>query len=350
MAKKRVICCCCPPNGKSRRAPSPPPYFIPFGLGVLTPDELFRLNDEYEDSLVGSSSARGYPPDPSYPSDSRSDSLALTPMYRGGQNELLAYMDKQSFHGVNFNNTPGVYYPWDGTTFKTPFIVDTATEAEKLAHREDWYNWLFPQVDGSNYVIRGLKELYEDTLPFADENNPTVKEFEDWSLIVLNHFRTLMSLEPVNYDQRLFIQSALSDQRKNTGIWDAYSGTLDSAYGPCIPGTNIHCGATFVPNTADQQPYWNDYYTGYPRVAPHAEIVPLSNTSEAIGVFWNGNAMTAMSRVIRNLVNGGNTSGHAGPFLFRPTLGFSISGTGGSTIRSKWTGDLQEPPSGFVIA
>jgi hypothetical protein len=322
---------------------------IPPGLGVTTPLELFRYNDEYEDQWVGSSTVRGYPPDPSYPSDSRSVCEALTPKYRGGQNPLLSYLDIQSFHGVNGNNTAGgVYYDWDGTTYKTPFIVDTADAAAKAAHRADWYNWLFPQTGGSNYVMRGLKQLYEANLPFADEYNPTVKEFEDWSLLVLNHFRTLMSLDPVTYDQSLFIQAQLSNERKTTSLWDSYTGTLDSAYGPCIPGTNIHCGATFVPGTSDQQPYWNDYNCNYPSVVPHDPFSHVSNESEAIGTFWNGNAMTAMSRVIRNLVNGGNTGGHAGPFLFRPNLGYAISGT--YSIRSKWTGTQQGPPSGFVIA
>jgi len=187
-------------------------------------------------------------------------------------------------------------------------------------------------------------------MPFQNENDPTVKEFEDWSLIVLNHFRTLMSLNPVTYDQRLFIKAQLSDERKNTGIWNTYSGTLDSAFGPCIPGTNLHCGATFVPSETDQQPYWNDYNCGYSSVLPHPPFTHSSGESEAIGTFWNGNAMTAMSRVIRNLVNGGNTGGHAAAFLFRPVVGYSISGPSSTTIRSKWTGTQQGPPAGFVIA
>lgn len=335
-----------PPIGPSIFSPE-----IPGGLGFASPLELFRYNDDYEDTWVGSSSPRGYSPDPIFPSDSRSSIDALTPYYRGGQNKILQYLDVQSFHGVNGNNTAGgIYYPWDGVTTKTPFIVSTATSTEKAAHRSDWYNWLFPQTAGSNYVIRGLKELYEATLPFADEYNPTVKEFEDWNLIVLNHFRTLMSLNPVSYDQKLFIQAKFSDERKNLGLWDSYTGTLDSAYGPCIPGTNLHCGSTFIPNTAEQQPYWNDYYANYPTVTPKPNIAHISNTSEAIGTFWNGNAMTAMSRVIRNLVNGGTTGGHAAAYLFRETVGYSISGASASTIRSKWTGATQGPPAGYVIA
>ena len=334
------------------------------GLGLLSPNgilpevvqtyapQLYQLNNDLSEDDVGSKKVLGYPVDPSYPSDTRSEPLAMTPLYRGGQNDILIYLDRSSFHGVNGNNTGGgVYYDWDGVTTKSVFIVNTATDTERAAFRSDWYNWLFPQDNGSNYVMRGLKQLYEEVLPFADEYNPTVKEFEDWNVFVINHFRMLLGLNAATPSQSLFIQATWSDERKDTSLWDGYTGTYDSAYGPCLPpGANLHCGATFYPSTlSDQSPYWNLYNVRYPTIPPPALITPVGSTVEGIGTMWNGNAMTAMSRIIRNLVNGGTTSGHASPLLFRPSYGYSISNNAGR-FRSKWTGTNQLPPSGFIVA
>lgn len=307
----------------------------------------------YRDEAGQKCKPTGYPPDMSYPSDSRSDCNALTPIYRGGQNRIYEYLDKRTFHGVGTESlayTDGTWYDWDGVTVKTPFIVNTATPAERSAFKQDWYDFIFPGSIDGNYCIRGLKQLYESVMPFEDESAPTVSEFENWNDHVLKHFRTLMSLNLCYPDQELFIHAKWAAERKSTGIWDSYSGTLDSAYGPCIPGTNIHCGETFYPELQDEQsPYWNDYYCNYPCKPQPPTFVPNSGSAD-LGTFWNGTAMTAMSRVIRKLVENGNTSGHAGAFCFRPYYGYYIYGTGGGGIRSKWTGTIQGPPSGFVIA
>lgn len=363
-------CCCCPEekSGNSSRGiggtEDHEGLFSPTGLRSNLIDFIpspFSYETTLRQQDAGGSKCKrvGFPEDSAYPSDTRSDFAAKTPVYRGGQNKALEYLDKSVHHGISGNlSTPwtsvyytdGTWYEWDGVTTKSPFIVDTATAAEKAAHRADWYNWLFPGDANGNYAIRGLKQLYESTLPFADEYNPTPSELERWNDLVINHFRTLLGLNPAVPMQELFIRSKWSDERKTTSLWDtSYPGTLDSAYGPCIGGTNTHCGSLFVPGYSDQLPYWNDWNYNYPCFPEHPEIGTYAE-SEAIGTWWNGTAVTSMSRVLRNLVRNGNTSGHAGPFLFRPYYGYSIGGVSATNLRSKWIGPIQGPPAGYVIA
>lgn len=368
--KQKRSCCCCPvsdyePDVNELFYPVLPPLSVRSGLDLFsssgvrpefiqyTNPSLYVMNElRVLRESDASGKVLGFSPDPNYPSDARSDPLALTPIYRGGQNSTLAYLDKSSFHGIDGTYNGGYYHTWDGVTRKTPFIVDTATQAERDALKQEVRDFLWPTVGGvTNYVMRGLKELYEATMPFSDETAPTVKEFEDWNLIVLNHFRNLLGLNFASYDQKLFLRCKWSDERKFTNLWDSYTGDLDSAYGPCIPGTNLHCGTTFTPATVDEQiPYWNENYILYPDGPPRS-LVTFSTEAEAMGVFWNGNAFMAMSRVLKKLLDSTDAfGGHSGPFCFRPRLGYSLYGTAAGGIRSKWNGTIQQPPSGYIVA
>lgn len=322
----------------------------PNAVQVLDPD-LYSRNNDYEDSLEGGSKCipTGYPPDPIYPSYPRMDPSAFHPIYRGGQNGVYDVLDQHTFHGVNFNNTDGTYYDWDGTPFPI-FMSSALTPTEQSDYRKAWFNFVFPGFDTGNFVMRGLKQLYETTMPFLNESAPTVREFEIWNDKVLNHFRVISGLESAIPLQEHFIQIQFSNERKRTTIWNSYGGLSDSAYGPCpLPtslSTNLHCGETFVPTLhTEQAPYWNSYYTGYPCVEMPPYIGPFTGTG-AITVWYNGNAMTALSRNLRKLYDGsarlGNPiGGHGGPYAFRKYYGLTIG-------RSKWSGPLQSPPPGFT--
>ncbi len=109
-------------------------------------------------------------------------------------------------------------------------------------------------------TIRGIREVFYSNNPFANNSNPTKAEVDEWHRLALNHVRALIGYTSPDRlavpDICLFARSLWGDQRKFTTAWDAlYPGTVDSAYGPCTGGTNSHCGASFIPNSTDQQPF-----------------------------------------------------------------------------------------------
>lgn len=327
--------------------PFSPDGVTPYFVQILNPD-LFHENEKEEERLT-SKTETGMEEDPLRPSDARSDWQALTPMYRGNQNIVFdvqidpyinhgPYTESLSYClGNDWNNIH-----WDGSTFPL-WVSTTKTAAEIKQHRKDWYNFVFPS---DNFCIRGLKQLYDIHKPFKDEKNPTIKEWEDWNDRVLNHFRYISGLEPAIPSQELYIMCAWTKERKTTTLWDAkYPGTHNSAYGPCVGGTNLHCGSTFKPSDVqDQYPYWNEVFVKYPKVIM-PEAITLTQKSEAITVWYSGTAMTAMSRNIRNLVRGAKdgiqVGGHGGPYCFRELYGLAIG-------RSKWAGKGTTPPSGYT--
>lgn len=326
------------------------PYGVsPFFIQITNPT-LYDYNEKQEEE-AGKKVQLGIPEDPSYPSDARSDPLAWTPMYRGNQNIVFdVQIDPYTYHGIGTESayyTDGTWYEWDGVTTFPIWVPTSATQAEKEAHRTAWFDYVFPGYDTGNFCMRGLKQLYEANLPFADPYHPTVHEWELWNDKVLNLFRTLSGLTQAIPTQQLYIQCAWTKERKTTNMWDAeYPGTLDSAYGPCLGGSNIHCGATFIPsNLNDQSPYWNEVFVKHPKVVIPPLITTPSST-EAITVWYNGTAMTAFSRNLRKLYDGtarvGNQiSGHGGPYAFRQYYGLAIG-------RSKWAGNYENPPAGYT--
>lgn len=362
MPRKTIICCCCPEgnNEKSPKRPRSRP-----GLGPLlsfnplsslitgplltsrgiSPDfiriidpSLSAANDEYEESLLSGSRVKAYPEDPNYPTDPRSDPLAFTPMYRNGQSRWLDLIDLHSNHGPA-GATGYIWYDWDGTVFPA-YSPTSLTPAEKEQYRKDWYNYVFPGWNNGSpvlsYSMRGLKQLYDEFQPFADEAAPTVREIEIWNDQVLNLFRRISGMPPAVMKQELFIMCTWTQERKSTTLWDAdYPGTFDSAYGgPCVGGSNIHCGTTFKPTQLDHQaPYWNDYYSNT-KVGKHP-LITLNQASEGVTVWYNGNAMVAMSRNLHMLMRaasaGGVIEGHGGPYLGAYWYGLLIG-------RAKWAG------------
>ena len=210
----------------------------------------------------------------------------------------------------------------------------------------------------SGDIIRGIREVFYETNPFVDNRNPTRAEVNKWHRIAINHVRKLVGYtsedRQVKEDVCMFARSLWGQERKFTRIWDSkYPGTLGTAYGPCLnpedpndpnydPNytlSNSHCGATFIPDTADQAPYLPE---GHPACTktPGAEGIssaPKSNIPWSIK--W--------SRAICHFIGSeGFWGGHVGPFFHREKFGFSFwdndpaNGNNNAILRGKWTGTL----------
>lgn len=311
---------------------------------------LYSINNEYYGRVYESGSgcvSTGYPPDPLYPSDPRSDCLALTPVYRNNQQGWFNIIDAWPSHGPtdSGNNCNGIWHSYDGTPFPA-YSPDTLSVAEKEQYRKDWYQFIFPNFP-NDFSMRGTKDLYDTMQPFADPTKPKPSEIELWNNAVLNLFREMSALPPATMSQELFIMCCWTRERKTTTMWDTkYPGPGNSSYGPCQGANNVlHCGTTFKPSDIeDQKPYWNDYYCGYPCVESHP-LSTLEQGSEAITVWYNGNAFGAFPRNLRKLFEGSGTtgaaiSGHAGPYAGRSLYGLIVG-------RSKWAGSSFTPPPGY---
>lgn len=365
MTKRKIICCCCQnddnDDGIDALFPSVIPLVSRMGLGVLSPNgiepefiqiidpESYYSNNDYLESrdLGGGKKCPSY----DYEIYAQADLTAFTPVFNNRQQKLIDLFNTHSNHGLSGSlpYTDGTWYDWDGVTRKTPFVPISATVAESDAVFREWYDFMFPNY-ADNFVIRGLKQLYETVQPFADESKPTVREFELWSERVLNHVRDLLGLPFAYMSQEWMIRCAWSDERKTSPLWDNGELANGSAYGPCFNpySSNIHCGETFVPpEYDDQRPYWNDYLSN--TCVEHPYLSVNTSHSGAVGVWWNGTAMTWMSRNMRSWLSSGPT-GHGGPFLGRTVYGFSRYGSTGGNVRFKWTGSSISPPPGYKWA
>ncbi len=103
-------------------------------------------------------------------------------------------------------------------------------------------------------VMIGLEDLYNNTKPFQDEENPTMAEIDNWNLKVFQHFRAITGGIPIEADYSLFLTSQWGDERWATDLWDTkYPNNV------CTPKRDMsrqHCGVGFWPRDCqDQQPY-----------------------------------------------------------------------------------------------
>lgn len=170
--------------------------------------------------------------------------------------------------GTLSDHSPGAYAPhlwpsaeWDGTPF--PGDITTAPKEELCA-------WIRPTQ--SYFIIKGLKQRFDELNPFQDIQHPTIAEIDNWHIEVIKHFRALFGVTlPIKPNARLFLEARWASERYITDDWDTkYPGTYASAEGPCSPWYcgNPHCGAAFFPDAADRQPYIDAYdVTKYPELS-----------------------------------------------------------------------------------
>jgi len=209
---------------------------------------------------------------------------------------------------------------WDGT----PYDPTGKTKAQIC-------NFVFP----TSNTMRGLRQLYEAAPPFANPRYPEVWEIDAWNIKVINHFRALFGIGPITPSYRLYAEAQWATERRWSPKWNSYPGNGTLPYGPC-PNANPHCGATFLPNTSDQN--WLLLQGGY---GGYTSSMVRESTNEALGgvntdIPWSIKLARALSVFLcyEGLV------GHTGPFLRRSKVGmiFHDLGDGTTQIRFKFGG------------
>jgi len=235
---------------------------------------------------------------------------------------------------------------WDGV----PFNVSGKTTSEICAF-----------LGSSPYLVKGLRQRFYEVNPFADNENPTVTEINNWNLEVIRHFRKLLgNPTPVDHDARLYLEASWADERKYTTVWDTsypvgmlYQTSPDAAYvggqaqGPCVGYTDTasgHCGAAFFPNSSDRAPYlaalpYQNNFTAYPEL--NGYVSRRSQTEGIRGLNPAGKPWSILlASAIRNWICEEGLSGHPGPYVgtdARRYFGCSWWWTGGTlNYRGKW--------------
>jgi hypothetical protein len=218
---------------------------------------------------------------------------------------------------------------WDGTIYNP----------SKMTH-EEFVNAICPSVDR----VRGLREVFYEHQPFADVNNPTKAEVDEWHRIAINHLRALVGYtsedRQVQKDHCMFARALWGDERKFTDKWDAkYPGELGSAAGPCLGSNNPHCGASFIPSLEDQAPYLPEGHPGCSAGAGSEGVFSGPKSNIPWSIKW--------SRGICNtLIAEGFWGGHVGPWFHREKFGLSFwdpdpaNNDNNAILRAKWSGAL----------
>lgn len=243
----------------------------------------------------------------------------------------------QTPYGIDWLNPSWPAATWDGVTTIDP---GTMTTAQCCA-------FLWPA--GPDAML-GTQQFWDQWVSegggFADPTNPTSGEIQEWTKRMILGFRHLtQNPTPLTINKCLMMRALWSDERKYTTKWDAaYPGTCGTAYGPCQPcgsGGNAHCGESFVPNTADQEPY---------HLATSDGMVgdSCSSGGGASGIFTTNTDIpwsVKISRVMKTWFCS-KDAGHFGPFLGREELGYHWLdfGGNGTTWRGKWSGPLNAHP------
>jgi len=224
---------------------------------------------------------------------------------------------------------------WDGTIY----------DPTKMTQQE-FYKAIFPYPD----VVRGLREVFYQHNPFKDVNNPTKAEVDEWHRIAINHIRALVGYtseeRQVKKDHCMFARALWGDERMHTTMWDAkYLGVEGSAEGPCQESSNPHCGASFLPDAADQAPYLP---TGHAACSLQAGAEGITSAPKS-NIPWSIKWVRAFGSY---LGSEGFWGGHVGPWFHREKFGFSFwdndvnNNNSNAILRAKWTGELM--PSLYV--
>lgn len=274
---------------------------------------------------------RGFTPT-NYPRGSDTNDPVVTPYLTAGGRRNLNAATIAGVPSVTSHAPAGIGWipssawtsaTWDGT----PYDVTGKSKAQIC-------NWVFP----TSNTMRGLRQLYEAAPPFANPVNPTVGEIDLWNIKVINHFRALFGIGPITPSLRLYAEAQWSTERRWTNKWNSYASNGTLPYGPC-PNSNPHCGATFLPSTADQ--VGNIQNFGW----YSSGLLPTSSVRESVaealgGVNTNIPWSIKLARVIAVFLCYEGLVGHTGPFLRRQKIGmiFHDIEDGTTQVRFKFGG------------
>jgi hypothetical protein len=220
---------------------------------------------------------------------------------------------------------------WDGTVYNPSAMTPEA-----------FVDAICPSVDR----VRGIREVFYEHQPFADNANPTKAEVDEWHRIAINHVRSLIGYtsedRQVQKDHCMFARGLWGDERKFTTMWDdEYPGEVGSAAGPCQGSSNAHCGASFIPDLDDQAPYLPEGHSGCSAGAGSEGVFSGPKSNIPWSIKW--------SRGLCNtLIAEGFWGGHVGPWFHREKFGLSFwdndpaNNNNNAALRAKWTGALME--------
>lgn len=206
---------------------------------------------------------------------------------------------------------------WDGVPYNTCGKTKSQISA-----------FIFPNPN----TMRGIRELFYQINPFADNVHPTIAEIDNWHVEVIKHFRRLIGAPQTLFPDRcLFLRAHWNNERMFTRVWDTpeYPGTcylqLDS---------DPHCGATFTPSCTDQIPYF---------FSPTDPCCPGDNIDGSEGIFTVNKDIPwsiKLTRVIAATLSAEGLGGHTGPFVKRKYVGLSFIcwNAGSVVLRAKWSG------------
>jgi hypothetical protein len=215
---------------------------------------------------------------------------------------------------------PDEWQEWDGTIYNP-----------EEHSRQD-----FAALICQGSTIRGLRTLFYDNAPFADNVNPTKAEVDNWHTIAVHHVRAMVGYTGPDYtikpDQCLHIRALWSDERQKTRMWDTdYPGST------CEGSSNPHCGAGFIPSVADQQPYLPDGIESCGSRAGSEGLFSAAKSNIPWSIRW--------ARPFCATLGGeGFWGGHTGPWFHRTEFGWSwsdsepLNSNSNAGLRTKWSG------------
>lgn len=209
---------------------------------------------------------------------------------------------------------------WDGTTYRPNEMS-----------RDDFLEAICPQ----QYIVRGLREVFEELAPFSDNAKPTKAEVDEWHLRFLRHVRELVGYadRTTTKDHCTFAGAQWGNERKQTDMWNAADPV-----GTCDGNSGAHCGFGWMPTAAE------------PNQGEQAEYLP-SNAQQCTwgggseGIFgvraedpWSIRVARAFCGTLRSE---GFWGGHMGPFWRREKFGWNFWDRGtGVTMRALYSGQL----------
>jgi len=215
--------------------------------------------------------------------------------------------------------------------------------------RSDWLPWNGTVFDPTEYsrqelaaeicpgnTVRGLYELFEMHQPFADNANPTKAEVDKWHTISVNHVRAMVGYTEKEYiivpDKCLHLRALWCHEKWQTDIWDN-----DKYPERCAESTNPHCGAGFIPDREDQQPYLPDDIEVCPKRAGSEGLFGAAKSNIPWSIKWARPFCSTLGAE-------GFWGGHTGPWFHRSQFGWHWNDSEPSNpnsnagLRTKWSG------------
>jgi hypothetical protein len=225
------------------------------------------------------------------------------------------------------DHTPPPSVAWDKSTIYNPV---TSLDLDTPRDESVFYNQMCPKNSNGKNMLRGLRQLFDEVQPFADNNNPTKAEVDRWNGKVLTHIRNLVGIDhEAKPDVCLMARSLWANQWRHTTIWSSADAVNPNQY-VCPPsGSNAHCGASFVPNTIEKQrPYLP---------AGHGMCFAGAGSEGAFGHSPSSPWSLKTAEVFCGTLKAeGYWGGHTGPFWGREKFGFGFWHDG--SARFKWGG------------